>query len=91
MTKHQKKFGAAIKFLKEFTANDGEADRHVPLILRDDETLVSAESTYSFMFADYYGEFRGGYPWINPELEAGLKKLGCFLEWQNPGCLSLYD
>lgn len=57
------------------------------LIVRDDEILVSAEHEVSMYFADYYGEFRGGYPWINPALEKALEEIGCFLEWMNPGAL----
>jgi hypothetical protein len=33
---------------------------------------------------DYYGEFRGGYPWIHPNLEAWAKKKGGYWEWENP-------
>ena len=41
--------------------------------------------------ADYYGEFRGGYPWINPILEKIAEANGGFWEWQNPGCIALYE
>lgn len=40
--------------------------------------------------ADYYGEYRGGYPWINPKLESAAKKCGCYWEWLNPGAIALY-
>lgn len=33
---------------------------------------------------DYYGEFRGGYPWIAPELEAWAEQQGGYWEWENP-------
>lgn len=32
---------------------------------------------------DYYGEFRGGYPWIAPELEEWAKSQGGYWEWEN--------
>lgn len=50
---------------------------------------VSAEDGGDF--ADYYGEFRGGYQWICPELENFVKSLGkgYYWEWENPGCLRL--
>ena len=35
--------------------------------------------------ADYYGEFRGGYPWINPKLEAIAEQRGGYWEWENAG------
>ncbi len=53
-----------------------------------DIVMVSAENGDDA--ADYYGEFRGGYPWINPKLEELATKLHCFWEWQNPGCIALY-
>ena len=40
---------------------------------------------------DYYGEFRGGYPWINPILEKIADKNGYYWEWKNPGCIFLQD
>lgn len=36
---------------------------------------------------DYYGEFRGGYPYINPALEEFAAKNGGMFEWQNPSCI----
>ena len=41
--------------------------------------------------ADYYGEFRGGYPFIEPKLEAWAKKRGGYWEWVNPGCIAFYE
>src|ERR1044072_5680355 len=35
--------------------------------------------------ADYEGEFRGGYPWINPKLEAIAMMRGGYWDWNNPG------
>jgi hypothetical protein len=39
--------------------------------------------------ADYYGEFRGGYPWIEPWLENYAELLECYWEWQNAGAIVL--
>lgn len=39
--------------------------------------------------ADYYGEYRGGYAWINPKLVALAEKKGLYWEWENPGCIYL--
>lgn len=39
---------------------------------------------------DYYGEFRGGYPWINPVLEKIAKKHNYIIEWENSACCRLY-
>lgn len=43
------------------------------------------------LWADYYGEFRGGCPWVDPDVEKILEDNGLFCEWQNPGCLAVYD
>jgi hypothetical protein len=37
--------------------------------------------------ADYYGEFRGGYPYINPLLEDFAAKNGGYFEFENPACI----
>ncbi len=42
-------------------------------------------------WADYYGEFTGGYPYVAPEIEKILDKYGLYCEWNNPGVLSVYD
>ena len=93
MTKQEAEKRAAVKFLKKFTVTDTieETEVNVPVIENDDGVFVSAEHENSYMFADYYGEFRGGYPWVNPDLENGLAALGWFLEWNNPGCLTLCE
>ena len=33
---------------------------------------------------DYYGEFRGEYPWIEPNLIAWAEEQGGYWEWENP-------
>lgn len=50
--------------------------------------LVSAE--HGDDAADYYGEFRGNDPWINPKLETYARKHSCYFEWINPGCIGMY-
>lgn len=39
---------------------------------------------------DYYGEFRGGYPYIHPALETFAASHNCAWEWVNPGSIGLY-
>ena len=39
---------------------------------------------------DYYGEFRGGYPWIDPKLEKLANDNGYYWEWENAAVISLY-
>jgi hypothetical protein len=55
----------------------------------DGMIVVSAES--DLYLADYYGEFRGGYPWIHPNLEAFAKSKNMFWDWVNPGQIYLTD
>lgn len=76
------------------TQEHDEVERHVPFTKADDgQIYISAEHEVSYLFADYYGEFRGGYPWINPKLEEGLKAIGFgyYLEWVNPGQLVVVE
>jgi len=58
----------------------------------EDALTVSAEDwdDDKGLAADYYGEFRGGFPWIHPELEAIAEKHGLYWEWENPGAIQLY-
>ena len=39
--------------------------------------------------ADYYGEYRGNDPWINPTLEDWAEERGCYWEWDHPGAIAL--
>lgn len=55
------------------------------VFVRDGQVYVSAGDGPNF--ADYYGEHRGGYPWIAPELEQFAQQHGGFWEWQNPGAI----
>lgn len=52
---------------------------------REGRIYISAEN--GDCAADYYGEYRGGYPWINEALEAWAKKRGGFWDWENPGTI----
>lgn len=42
-------------------------------------------------FVDYYGEFRGGCPYINPKLEQWAKERGCYWEWRDAGSICLAE
>lgn len=59
------------------------------IFYRNNFIIVSAEDGNDF--ADYYGEYRGGYSWIHPKLEAWAKEKGYMWEWENPGCIQLID
>ncbi len=53
------------------------------------QVMLSAEESNSYLFADYYGDYRGGCPWIHPALEAWAKAQGFYWEWVNPGVVAL--
>ena len=40
--------------------------------------------------ADWYGEYEDGYPWIHPDLEKAVNKLGYIVEWHDAGTLVAY-
>ena len=51
----------------------------------DGEYVLSAE--HGDGLADYYNDVEQ----ISPKLSALEAKHGVYLEWQNPGCLSIYN
>jgi hypothetical protein len=53
------------------------------------QIMLSTEESESYLFADYYGDYRGGYPWIHPALEAWAKARGFYWEWVNPAVAAL--
>ena len=60
-----------------------------PLLVQDGKILVNGEHESGYLFIDYYGEFRGGYPWVCPELEAFAKAHDAYWEWEHPGAVAL--
>ena len=78
-----KKFKIAVNALKKL---------NIPMFERDGKVFVSAEDPESYKWVNYYADSRiwGGEK-INPKLRQLLKKCGMYLEWENPGCLSIYE
>jgi hypothetical protein len=58
-----------------------------PVFVRDNYLMISAEDNDNEIWADYYGEFRGGYPWVNPKVEQILSDNGLYAEWEDPGTI----
>ena len=56
-----------------------------------DGKVVHLSAEHGDGAADYYGEFHGGYPWINPALNELAGQLGCYWEWRDAGTISLYE
>tara|TARA_R110000751_G_scaffold59335_3_gene124620 strand:+ start:8824 stop:10059 length:1236 start_codon:yes stop_codon:yes gene_type:complete len=48
---------------------------------------ISAEDGEAYKYIDYYGEFRGGYPYIAEAIEEMAEDYGYILEWYNAGVL----
>ena len=55
--------------------------------------LITSESPAAdgMKVVDYYGEFRGHYPWVDPRLEKFLNKNGLYYEWENAACVGIYN
>ena len=51
----------------------------------DGRLWVSGEDGTGFV--DYYGEFRGGDPYIDPAISAWAEKHGGHFEWRDPGSI----
>lgn len=69
--------------------NFDEITVHPEVWIRNDMVFVSGEDGRDW--ADYYGEYRKGYAYINPQLEALAKANGGYWEWENPGCIAFCE
>jgi len=56
-----------------------------PVVFVKHETLIMTADPDAI---DYYGEFRGGTPYIAPELEKWAEEQGGYWEWENPEAIS---
>lgn len=71
---------------------DGEfgtwVERNVKIEARHDhdEACLIIDGCNSH-YADYYGEFRGGYPWVHPALEKWAEERNLTVDWYDPGTL----
>lgn len=75
---------------KEFEDIDVEWEKCS--FIRDGILILSAEHEYSQqVIADYWGEFRGGLPWISDTLEQWAEEQDLHWEWRDPGSIGLYD
>lgn len=62
-----------------------------PTVFENDKSVIHVSAEDGGNFADYYGEYRGGFPWIHPLLIEWAKKRNMYWEWENPGCIGLYE
>lgn len=62
-----------------------------PTVFVQDDAVVCVSAEDGRGWADYYGEFTGGFPTIDPHLEHFAKERGLNWQWQNPGVIALYN
>jgi hypothetical protein len=61
-----------------------------PSAFIDDENVLHISGEDGLGLVDYYGEGRGGYAYIHPDLEAWAAKNGGYWEWDNAASISIY-
>lgn len=56
------------------------------------DVIVTSESPAAdgMQVVDYYGEYRGNYPWIDPRLEKWLDENNLYAEWENAAGVVIY-
>lgn len=65
-----------------------------PVFERGDEPkgfFISAEEEASHEWADYYATHWPGWGNLNPKIGEILTPLNLFAEWENGGCLGVYE
>lgn len=81
--------GKKDQIISDISKLKSKIDNNQPTIyVKDGLIYVSAED--GNYFADYYGEFNNGYPYIDPRLEKIADKYGMIWEWQNAGEIILH-
>ena len=83
----KKPYTAAYRALKVMGVPVFANEDHKPL----GNFSISAEEPSSAEWCDYYGS---PYDWefgVNPALTAVLAQFDLMCEWQNPGCLGVYE
>lgn len=68
----------------------------VPVFANEDHAKlgnfsINAEDPEGLRWADYYASPQHFIFGVSPELEAVLAQFGLMCEWQNPGCLGVYE
>ena len=77
------------------TAFDKLKKMGVPVFERSDQPerfLISAESEGSYLWLDYHNNRKEWRDWsINDDIQDVIEPLGLFAEWENPGCVIVYE
>ena len=56
-----------------------------------DGFFISAEDETSYLWADWYNTYSWDGERTNPKIAEVLAKYKLFAEWENPGCLSVWE
>lgn len=94
---HGNTLNAVEKKVKALTVEDWdhkaqdlkEVNAKLEVFRKDGLLSVSAETEHAQNFIDYYGEFRGGLPFISDELKEIAAEHGAHWQWINPGEIGL--
>lgn len=83
----------ALEAVTNVVSTRGKDATVSPTVFIDDRGMLHISGEDGYMFIDYYGEFRGGYPWIDPRIEEVAKAHvdGGYWDWDNPGSIVLVD
>jgi len=70
---------------------DSNKNKYTVTVSAEDYSTEESEAGGAPL-ADYYGEFRGGCPWIDPKVEKILKsiKRDAYFEWDDAGSITVW-
>ena len=89
--KTAEKLLATLPACKDFDFKNGEIVEvfiKPHAFIQDDTLMISAENGDGL--ADYYGEFRGGDPYIHEDLEKWAEENDGMWQWFNPASIGFY-
>jgi hypothetical protein len=88
MSKYYDKVVEIIQHI--FNKNNVIADADNYVHNQPDRLVVSAEDEYSYLYADYWGEYGRSPSYISEDFQDALIKYDLFAEWQDPGTLNIW-
>ena len=80
MTRIEQKIAKLNKMFPDIRGMKIHKDKHIHL-----GNIAEGGKIDDMPAADYYGEFNGGYAYVNPKLTKALETMGYQIEWENPG------
>jgi len=86
-------FGAELAYIEEGRVKvTGERTYKytLPSEVASDGTIID-QIDMEDVAIDYYGDYRGGYPWIDERLEKLATKEKMHWEWDNPAVITMFS